>query len=58
MAKLKNLLYYIPGLATALVIAAAAAEGESRIGKLFHIDRGYEKIEDSLSALGVDIKRI
>ena len=42
----------------ALVIAAAAAEGESRIGKLFHIDRGYEKIEDTLAALGVDIKRI
>ena len=42
----------------ALVIAAAAAEGESRIGKLFHIDRGYEKIEDTLAALGADIKRI
>ncbi len=42
----------------ALVIAAAAAEGESRIGNLCHIDRGYEKIEDSMSALGADIKRI
>ncbi len=42
----------------ALVIAAAAAEGESRIGKVFHIDRGYEKIEESMSGLGVDIKRV
>ena len=41
----------------ALVIAALAAEGESEIGDIFHIDRGYEKIEDSFAALGADIKR-
>ncbi len=41
----------------ALVIAALAAEGESRIDDIFHIDRGYEKIEDSFAALGADIKR-
>ncbi|MBR5543623.1 MAG: UDP-N-acetylglucosamine 1-carboxyvinyltransferase [Oscillospiraceae bacterium] len=41
----------------AMVIAAMAAEGESRIGEIHHIDRGYEKIEESMSALGADIKR-
>jgi UDP-N-acetylglucosamine 1-carboxyvinyltransferase len=42
----------------ALVIAALAAEGESEIGDIFHIDRGYEKIEDSFASLGADIKRL
>lgn len=42
----------------ALVIAALAAEGESEIDEIFHIDRGYEKIEESMSALGADIKRV
>lgn len=42
----------------ALVIAALAAEGESQIGELFHIDRGYESIEESMAALGADIKRV
>ena len=42
----------------ALVIAAMAAEGKSEISELHHIDRGYENIEKSMSALGADIKRI
>ncbi len=42
----------------ALVIAAMAAEGKSSIGEIHHIDRGYEKIEESMSYLGADIKRI
>ncbi len=42
----------------ALVIEALRAEGESTITKIEHIDRGYEKIENSLSLLGADIKRI
>lgn len=41
----------------ALVVAALAAEGESEIDKIYHIDRGYESIEKSLSLLGADIKR-
>lgn len=41
----------------ALVVAALAAEGESEIDKIYHIDRGYEKIENSLSLLGAEIKR-
>jgi UDP-N-acetylglucosamine 1-carboxyvinyltransferase len=42
----------------ALVIAALGAEGETVIDGLGHIDRGYENIENTLSALGADIKRI
>ncbi len=41
----------------ALVIAAMAAEGQSEIGEIHHIDRGYEKIEESMSYLGADIVR-
>ena len=42
----------------ALVIAGLGAKGETCIDGLWHIDRGYENIEDTLSALGADIKRI
>ncbi len=42
----------------ALVTAALSAEGESRIYGLSHIDRGYEKMEQTLSELGADIVRI
>ena len=41
----------------ALVVAALAAEGETKISKISHILRGYEKIEKHLSQLGADIKR-
>ena len=41
----------------AMVLAAMAAEGKSEISKIEHIDRGYEKIEETLSALGADVKR-
>ena len=40
-----------------LVLAALAAEGESVILEVYHLDRGYEKFEDRLSSLGADIKR-
>jgi UDP-N-acetylglucosamine 1-carboxyvinyltransferase len=42
----------------AMVIAALAAEGETQIGNTQFIDRGYEKIEDKLKALGAEIRRI
>jgi UDP-N-acetylglucosamine 1-carboxyvinyltransferase len=41
-----------------LIIAALVAEGTSRIENINLIDRGYEKIEEKLTALGVKIKRI
>lgn len=42
----------------ALVIAALAARGESEVGDIRHIDRGYDKLENVLSHLGADIKRV
>jgi UDP-N-acetylglucosamine 1-carboxyvinyltransferase len=42
----------------ALILAGIAARGETRISKLEHIDRGYEKIHEKFKALGADIKRI
>ncbi len=42
----------------ALVVAALAAEGESQIAGLHHIDRGYARLEEDLSSLGADIRRV
>lgn len=42
----------------ALVVAALAAEGKSRVGDLQHIDRGYERLEQALSRLGAQIHRV
>lgn len=42
----------------ALAVAALAADGQTQIGNLHHIDRGYEHFEENLTALGADIKRI
>jgi len=41
-----------------LVIAALAAEGESMLHRVYHLDRGFETLEDKLSACGADISRI
>ncbi len=41
-----------------MVIAALAAEGKSTIGDIYHINRGYEKIEENLAQIGADIKRV
>ena len=41
-----------------LVIAALAANGESVIDRIYHLDRGYEKMEAKLSVLGANIVRI
>lgn len=42
----------------ALVLAAIAAEGTTKIDRVYHIDRGYEKIEEKLGALGAKILRV
>ena len=41
-----------------LVIAALAADGETFIDRIYHMDRGYEDIEGKLTALGARIKRV
>ena len=42
----------------ALVIAALCAKGKSEVQRVYHIDRGYERIEEKLTALGAKIKRV
>lgn len=42
----------------ALAVAALGAEGETLLTGLHHIDRGYERLEDDLRALGAEIKRL
>jgi UDP-N-acetylglucosamine 1-carboxyvinyltransferase len=41
-----------------LVLAGLAAEGETIIDRVYHIDRGYEKIETKLKEVGADIERM
>ena len=42
----------------ALILAGLVAEGETLVQRIYHLDRGYEKIEQKLSALGADIQRV
>ena len=41
----------------ALVLAGLAGEGETHVSRIYHLDRGYERIEEKLSSLGADIRR-
>jgi UDP-N-acetylglucosamine 1-carboxyvinyltransferase len=41
-----------------LVIAGLVAQGETLIERIYHLDRGYEKLEQKLSALGAKVKRV
>lgn len=41
-----------------LVVAALAAKGETTIHRLYHLDRGYEKMEEKLLRLGADVRRV
>jgi UDP-N-acetylglucosamine 1-carboxyvinyltransferase len=40
-----------------LIIAGLAARGESQVSRVYHLDRGYERLEEKLSAVGADIER-
>ena len=57
-------LYGAPVMATdlrasfALVLAGLIAEGETTVNRIYHLDRGYEKLEQKLQAVGADIERI
>jgi UDP-N-acetylglucosamine 1-carboxyvinyltransferase len=58
------LLHGAPVMATdlrasvSLVIAGLAAEGETTVGRVYHLDRGFERLEEKLGACGADIRRI
>ncbi len=41
-----------------LVIAALAADGETEINRVYHLDRGYERLEQKLAACGADVERV
>jgi UDP-N-acetylglucosamine 1-carboxyvinyltransferase len=41
-----------------LVIAALAAEGETMVNRVYHLDRGFERLEDKLGACGATVERI
>jgi UDP-N-acetylglucosamine 1-carboxyvinyltransferase len=41
-----------------LVLAGLVAEGETVVNRVYHLDRGYERIEERLAACGADIERL
>jgi UDP-N-acetylglucosamine 1-carboxyvinyltransferase len=41
-----------------LVLAGLVAEGRTEIDRIYHIDRGYESIEEKFSQLGAEIRRV
>ena len=53
-----------PGMATdlrasvALILAALAAEGETLVNRVYHLDRGYERVEEKLGNVGARIERV
>lgn len=41
-----------------LVLAALAAKGQTEINRIYHLDRGYERLEQKLAAVGADVERV
>jgi UDP-N-acetylglucosamine 1-carboxyvinyltransferase len=41
-----------------LVVAGLAAEGETTISRVYHLDRGYERMEEKLTRVGAVIRRV
>ncbi|UUL82131.1 UDP-N-acetylglucosamine 1-carboxyvinyltransferase [Sphingomonas qomolangmaensis] len=41
-----------------LIIAGLAAEGETQVSRIYHLDRGYERLEEKLQGVGADIERL
>ena len=41
-----------------LILAGLAANGETAVQRVYHLDRGYERLEEKLSAVGADIERV
>ncbi len=40
-----------------LIIAGMVADGETTVSRVYHLDRGYERLEEKLQAVGADIER-
>ncbi len=47
-----------PRASVSLVLAGLAAEGETVVNRVYHLDRGYEQLEEKLAACGADIERL
>ena len=64
VVKGRKLLKPAPVMATdlrasiSLVLAALTAEGSSRVNRIYHLDRGYSRLEEKLGACGADLRRI
>jgi UDP-N-acetylglucosamine 1-carboxyvinyltransferase len=60
VARLKGAQVMVPDIraGAALVLAALAARGETHIRRIYHIDRGYEELEEKLAAIGAEIVRV
>jgi UDP-N-acetylglucosamine 1-carboxyvinyltransferase len=41
-----------------LILAGLAAEGETQVSRVYHLDRGYERLEEKLQAVGADVERV
>ena len=41
-----------------LILAGLAAEGDTTVSRVYHLDRGYEHVEEKLSAVGARIERV
>ncbi len=41
-----------------LILAGLAADGETQVSRVYHLDRGYERLEEKLQAVGADIERV
>ena len=60
----KDCLHSAPVMATdlrasaSLVLAGLVARGETKIDRIYHIDRGYERIEEKLNSIGANIERV
>ncbi len=42
----------------ALILAGLVADGNTEVARIYHLDRGYERIEEKLQALGANVKRV
>jgi UDP-N-acetylglucosamine 1-carboxyvinyltransferase len=41
-----------------LIIAGLAAQGETTVSRIYHLDRGYERMEEKLAKLGASVERV
>jgi UDP-N-acetylglucosamine 1-carboxyvinyltransferase len=41
-----------------LILAGLVAKGETRVNRIYHLDRGYEHLEEKLRSLGADVSRV